>query len=133
MKYTLSLMLFNCSPLSQAWNFYNWPEGRETPQPSGNGFGTARAVAKLYGILANGGSDDGKVLLRKPALEKLFTPLRSGRDVVLAKNITWGYGVQHHLDEGYKVGKMMDHEEPCKTSEGYKEYQIMDHEIQCIT
>ena len=31
------------------------PKTREAPIPSANGFGTADSVAKLYGVVANGG------------------------------------------------------------------------------
>ena len=87
----------------QEFNFYNWPEGRAMSQGSVNGIGTARAMGKLYGILANGGSDGDSVLLSELSLEMIKKPLRSGIDVILNKNITFGYGVMHTYNEEDQV------------------------------
>ena len=47
---------------------------RNVEVPSGGGIGTARAMAKAYGVFANGGKELG---LRKETLEQLMAPARS--------------------------------------------------------
>ena len=78
----------------------HWPEARVTPQASANGWGTARSVAKLYGLVAN----DGKMLFKNPKTLKLFnTPLVTGIDTLLKLNSTYGYGLSHHYDDEDQV------------------------------
>ncbi len=48
-----------------------WPEYMQIPHGSMNGYGTARGMAKLYGILANGGKLGDRVLLSSATLPKL--------------------------------------------------------------
>ncbi len=40
----------------QQWELQHNPEFRLITNPSANGYGTARGVAKLYGILTSGGA-----------------------------------------------------------------------------
>ncbi|XP_022096972.1 beta-lactamase domain-containing protein 2-like [Acanthaster planci] len=50
------------------------PETLALEQPSAYGVGTARAVAKVYGILANGGkTKEGKTLLSSKAIKKIIS------------------------------------------------------------
>lgn len=96
------------NPLSllfiKPWRF-NDPEFREIECGSSNGFGTARGLARLMGIVANGGEANGRVLLKPGAIERLSTPLSSGFDRVVLRNITYGPGTQiiNVADDNAKV------------------------------
>jgi CubicO group peptidase (beta-lactamase class C family) len=60
--------------------------------PAANGQGNARALARIYGVLARGGEQDG-VRLLSPATLASATALRCDRrDVVLAIPVRWGAG-----------------------------------------
>jgi CubicO group peptidase (beta-lactamase class C family) len=64
------------SPIGRAWaqlpkdEDFNSALWRSAEIPSANGHGTARAVARLYGILALGGAIDGKTMIDRAALER---------------------------------------------------------------
>ena len=47
------------------------------------GTGTARGLAKLYGIVANGGTDNQDELLSTDMIKELSTPVVLGEDMVL--------------------------------------------------
>jgi len=61
----------------------NNPYIREVTVSSFSGTGTARGLARMYGILANGGSDGGKTLLSPAAIKTLATPVVYGADYVM--------------------------------------------------
>ena len=71
--------------------------------PSTNGFGTARAIAKLYGILANGGIDGESVLVSKKSITLLNHPVRHGPDLIIGMNMTHGLGVTHFYSKDDEV------------------------------
>lgn len=73
-------------------DLYNHPSFREIPCPSFLGFGTVASLAHFYGILANGGQQDDRMLLSQDLVEKLNEPLISGVDAVMLMNITYGRG-----------------------------------------
>ncbi|XP_059178460.1 beta-lactamase domain-containing protein 2-like [Physella acuta] len=58
----------------------NDPDFLQLPNSSSHGGGTAEAVAKLAGILANGGQHDGKTLLSPDSIARLQEPLADGVD-----------------------------------------------------
>lgn len=72
----------------------NNPDIREIPLSSVMGTGTARAFAKLYGVLGNGGEDEKHRLLSQEMITKLGTPLWSGIDVVVGLPVNTGLGTQ---------------------------------------
>ncbi|XP_055875594.1 beta-lactamase domain-containing protein 2-like [Biomphalaria glabrata] len=59
----------------------NDPDFMSLPCSASHGAGTAAAVAKLAGILANGGSHDGNILLQQGSIELLQQPLAHGIDL----------------------------------------------------
>ena len=63
-------------------SIFNNPELREISISSASVTATARGMAKLYTILANGGSLGGKKLMSESVVTKLLTPLVSGFDAV---------------------------------------------------
>lgn len=70
----------------------NDPDFLELPIPSSHGVGTALSVAKLMGILANGGQHEGKVLLSPESISKLQIPLSYGNDRTLGSGTVYGRG-----------------------------------------
>ena len=61
----------------------NTKKWRNAEIPAANGHGTARSIAKLYGVLANGGSLDGLHILSPDTIEMARTTQSDGKDLVL--------------------------------------------------
>ena len=61
----------------------NRKEGRKLPVGSSHRSGTAKSVAKLYGILANGGHYKGKQVLSQEVIKTLEEPVVTGVDQML--------------------------------------------------
>ncbi|WP_306329376.1 serine hydrolase domain-containing protein [Streptomyces venezuelae] len=72
----------------------NSPEWRAAELPAANGHGTARAVARLYGIYAGRGLSDGRRVLSEAAVERAREGQGAGRDLVL------GAGFAHDTECG---------------------------------
>lgn len=82
------------SMLAQAWN--EWPEGdqapvlnspqwREAEISSGNGHGSARAIARLYGAMARGGEIDGIRILSEAAVNEMTTEQHNLTEVMMGR------------------------------------------------
>lgn len=74
-----------CFFLIQDLSVFNNPDLREVPLTSATVTSTADGMAKLYGILANGGTSEDRVLLTAEQVLKLSTPLVRGTDSVIKK------------------------------------------------
>ena len=61
----------------------NTREWRGAEIPSANGHTNARALARMYGVLACGGSSDGFRLLSKSAIDRAITEQVDGPDAVM--------------------------------------------------
>jgi CubicO group peptidase (beta-lactamase class C family) len=72
----------------------NTPAWRAAEIPAANGHGTAREVAALYGVLAGGGSADGRRVLSPEAAERVREGQGGCRDLVL------GAGFAHETEIG---------------------------------
>ena len=70
----------------------NSKQWRNAEIPAANGHGTARDLAKIYGILATGGSREGVDVLKPETIEMARTVEAEGRDLVLA-NIQSKFGL----------------------------------------
>ncbi|XP_052798715.1 beta-lactamase domain-containing protein 2-like isoform X2 [Mya arenaria] len=70
----------------------NDPDIRELPCPSTHGHATAANMAKLFGIVANGGTKDGKALLSQEATERFTKPLVAGIDCSFGMDAAWSVG-----------------------------------------
>ncbi|XP_060557042.1 beta-lactamase domain-containing protein 2-like [Ruditapes philippinarum] len=79
---------------------HNNPDLREIPISSAFSSGTARAYAKLYGILANGGTEEGNKLLSDKSINKLATPIVSGVDLVTGLYTSYRVGMQLNNPNG---------------------------------
>ncbi len=66
---SLTARAFNIAPMKPGVDV-NHRDWRAAEQPSGNGHGTARALARVYGALARGGEVDGVRLLSPAAIER---------------------------------------------------------------
>jgi CubicO group peptidase (beta-lactamase class C family) len=83
---------FKAMPTSLSWMLYNDMRVRRAVLPSANGHFTARALAKMYGALANGGTIDGVRLVspeRIPLMQRIDTEMQ---DRVLMMEIPKGGG-----------------------------------------
>ena len=69
---------------SRAW--------RAAEIPAANGQGNARGLARLYGVLANGGSRDGFTLLNPETIAAAAGPESEGLDAVLGVPTRFGLG-----------------------------------------
>jgi len=62
---------------------FNSREWRAAEIPAANGHGSARALARIYGALACGGTQDGVTLLSRGAIDRARIEQRSGPDNVI--------------------------------------------------
>jgi len=67
---------------------------RAAEMPSTNGHASARAVARIYSVLACGGAIDGVRLLRTETIERAIAEASSGPDLVLRRPSRFGLGFQ---------------------------------------
>ena len=72
----------NMTPEEMEANTEKW---RKAEIPAANGHGTARSIAKIYGILANGGSREGVHVLKPDTIEMGRQTESDGKDLVLAQ------------------------------------------------
>ncbi|MGP9558077.1 serine hydrolase domain-containing protein [Psychrobacter sp. AOP7-A1-24] len=75
----------------QALDYYN----RQTLQaviPAANGVASAKALATIYAMLANGGVWQGKTLINSATFEQLSTPQVEGLDAVMPAAMKWRLG-----------------------------------------
>lgn len=73
-------------------NLANTPQWRRAEIPAGNGHGTARALARIYGALACGGELDGVRVLSPESIERARTEQSRGPDEVLIVETSFGLG-----------------------------------------
>ena len=75
---------------SRAW--------RAAEIPAGNGHGTARALARIYGALARGGEIDGVRLLESASIDRAIEEQAFGPDAVLRMPMRFGLGFMLRQD-----------------------------------
>ena len=76
---------------------------RRAEIPAVNGHGSARAVARFYAALAEGGTLEGFRLLGAATVREMASVQCSGPDVLLGDDVAWGLGVG--VDEhGFGMG-----------------------------
>ena len=69
--------------------------------PAVNGVASARALATIYAMLANGGTWHGKTLINSATFAQLATPQVSGMDAVMPTHMDWRLGY-HRLVGRYQ-------------------------------
>ena len=75
-------------------HWVNHPRWREAEVPSTNGHGNARAVARVYAALANGGAIDGVRILSREALAAATQEQVNGPDLINLRPSRFGIGFQ---------------------------------------
>ena len=83
---------FKAMPTSLDWRLYNDPRVRRACLPSANGHFSARALARMYGALANGGEVDGVRLVSAARIMHMQRILTEEVDRVLMMPIPKGIG-----------------------------------------
>ena len=71
-------------------------EWRTIELPSANLHGTARDLARIMGVVANGGALDGRMVLSAPVLAAMLRERVQGRDRVLPFDIHWAAGLMRN-------------------------------------
>lgn len=98
------------TPLGRAFQsgpkgyFQNLPELREVEMPSFGGHGTARAVARVYALLANDGELDGVRLLSPEAVERASQLVWDHDCIMTRRRLRMGYGFMHNETETAPMG-----------------------------
>ncbi|XP_061182338.1 beta-lactamase domain-containing protein 2-like [Saccostrea echinata] len=83
---------------------FNIPEYTKIPQSSLNGYSNARNLAKLYGIIANGGKNDEGTLLSEKIIQVLEEPLTSGVSLDGMTISNFGRGVIALIEDNQLIG-----------------------------
>lgn len=74
--------------------FFASPARLAMELPALNGTGTARALARLYGVLADGGRSDGAELLSAKTVEMFASERRRGPSLITGDEERWSLGFQ---------------------------------------
>ncbi len=85
-------MLSPLFPNDRAW--------RAAEIPAAGGRGSAYAIAKLYGVLAAGGSQGDKQLLSLDGIKAMAAPQIENEDAVLGFPLRWGAGMALNAEWG---------------------------------
>lgn len=84
--------LLKAMPPSLPWHLYNELRVRQACLPSANGHFSARALARMYGMLANGGAIDGVRLVSPERIAVMQRLQTQGMDRVLGMPVPKGVG-----------------------------------------
>jgi CubicO group peptidase (beta-lactamase class C family) len=87
---------------------WNQPEWHRAEIPAGNGIGTARAIARLYAGLANGGVWGERQLLSPATIELGHRQLSHGRDAFFDDPLRFGCGFELQMPELPRYGPERD-------------------------
>lgn len=75
-------------------HWVNHPRWREAEVPSTNGHGNARAIARVYAALADGGEIDGVRILSRAAIAAATEEQVNGHDLINSRISRFGIGFQ---------------------------------------
>jgi CubicO group peptidase (beta-lactamase class C family) len=98
------------TPLSRAFRsgpkgyFQNIRELREIEMPSFGGHGNARAIARVYAMLAGDGEIDGVRLLSAEAVERASQLVWDNDCIMTRRRLRMGYGFMHNEPETAPMG-----------------------------
>ena len=87
--------------------FQNCREIREREVPSFGGHGNARAVARIYAMLAGDGSIDGVRILSPAAVERAAQLVWEDDCIMTQRRIRMGYGFMHNEPDTVPMGTNM--------------------------
>ena len=85
--------------------FQNCREIRELEIPSFGGHGSARAMARIYAMLAGNGSIDGVRLLSEAAVERAAKLVWEDDCIMTQRRIRMGYGFMHNEPNTVPMGE----------------------------
>lgn len=89
---------------------FNARAWRAAEIPAGNGHGSARALARIYGAVACGGTQDGVTVLSPASIDRARTEQRHGPDNVLPFTTRYSLGFQlGTADEPIGPGRAFGH------------------------
>lgn len=91
----------------QTGYFQNCPEIREREVASFGGHGNARAVARIYAMLAGNGTIDGVRLLSPEAVERASQLVWDDECIMTQRRIRMGYGFMHNEPDTAPMGENM--------------------------
>jgi len=91
-----------CAPIGY---FQNDREIRELEVPSFGGHGNARAMARIYAMLANDGEIDGVRLLSPEAVVRLSTLVWDHHCIMTKQRMRMGYGFMQNETETVPMGR----------------------------
>jgi len=86
------------------WGFVNTMKIRKACLPSSNGHFTARALAKMYGALANGGEIEGVRLVSQQRIKDMYRLISEETDIVTQSTGRGGIGYDLGGTKGHKFG-----------------------------
>lgn len=87
-------LVYENPPGASGFGTVNSPEWRAAVHPSANGHANARAVARVFALLAAGGELDGVRLLHPATLAAATTEMAAGYDRILDRSSRFGFGFQ---------------------------------------
>ncbi|XP_077998739.1 beta-lactamase domain-containing protein 2-like [Glandiceps talaboti] len=103
-KNSLTSKVFRCNRNITSFQKMATDEFRSSEIPSVNGIGTARGLARLYAIMANGGEFEGKKLLKKETLQKIIAGRTKTRfDAIMLMDTQWCLGLHPHYNTVSKL------------------------------
>jgi CubicO group peptidase (beta-lactamase class C family) len=88
--------------------FQNDREIRELEVPSYGGHGNARAMSRIYAMLANNGEIDGVRLLSAPAVERLSRLVWDHDCMMTHRRLRMGYGFMHNETNTVPMGETIN-------------------------
>jgi CubicO group peptidase (beta-lactamase class C family) len=91
-----STPLYRSRRAAPAGHYMNLPEIREREVPSYGGHGNARAIARIYAMLANNGELDGIRLLSREAVERASQLVWDHHCIMTQRRLRMGYGYMHN-------------------------------------
>ncbi len=94
-----TMLQYPREPWSILLNSKPW---RESEIASGNGHGTACAIARIYGVMANGGEASGRRFMRAAAIEHMIREQHQQIEIVQERHYRQGLGILlNSPDAGY--------------------------------
>jgi CubicO group peptidase (beta-lactamase class C family) len=90
---------------TEPWStLLNSPAWRESEIASGNGHGTARAIARIYGALTGGGPSRGLSLMRAASIENMIREQHHQIEVVQERHYHQGLGILLNSPDAVYMG-----------------------------
>lgn len=95
----MQLNTYNNPPGMSGAMTVNTSQWRQAEIPSTNMHASARGVARMYSVLAHGGTSDHGSLISRETLQSATIEVSVGTDVVLGRDSRFGHGFQIPLPE----------------------------------